>query len=324
CKLFGLRFSGFAAWWLARSIHLLLLPGLERKLRVVIDWTLELFFPRDLNYLDLQRTEPIEHLHLNAGETLFRQGEQSHTFYVIQEGTMQLSRRDAIGQILQQTDLTTGDHFGEGSLLGDGVRATTAIAQSGCTLLAIGQRNFQSVFKTCAALRHALQETSRRFRPDHELVHANWPPELLAASVREVMSTPVQTLPATATIAEALDFLAERRRGVIPLVEADGHLVSILTRTDLYRVIAEDRDFSRPVLDIASDQLVTLTADLTVGEALSTLRRRRLKHAPVVDDQRHLLGMLSTIDIAMASLRLQPPSNSGSQRKEECRLMKVE
>jgi NADH dehydrogenase len=44
----GLRFSGLFAWFLWRTIYLSKLPGLERKLHVVSDWTIELFFPRDI------------------------------------------------------------------------------------------------------------------------------------------------------------------------------------------------------------------------------------------------------------------------------------
>ena len=43
-----LRFSGLFAWLLWRGIYLVKLPGLERKIRVLIDWTIELFFPRDI------------------------------------------------------------------------------------------------------------------------------------------------------------------------------------------------------------------------------------------------------------------------------------
>ena len=44
----GYKFSGFFAWFLWRSLYLSKLPGLERKVRVVGDWTIELFFPRDI------------------------------------------------------------------------------------------------------------------------------------------------------------------------------------------------------------------------------------------------------------------------------------
>jgi len=44
----GVRLRGFPAWFLARTYHLLQLPTLNRKVRVVLDWTLALFFPRDV------------------------------------------------------------------------------------------------------------------------------------------------------------------------------------------------------------------------------------------------------------------------------------
>lgn len=50
-EILGLRFSGWFAWWLWRTVYLLKLPGLERKVRVALDWTLDLFFARDIVYL---------------------------------------------------------------------------------------------------------------------------------------------------------------------------------------------------------------------------------------------------------------------------------
>ncbi len=47
-KIFGYKFSGFFAWWLWRTIYLSKLPRLEKKLRVTLDWTLDLVFSKDL------------------------------------------------------------------------------------------------------------------------------------------------------------------------------------------------------------------------------------------------------------------------------------
>ncbi len=44
----AMRFSGLLAWLLWRGIYLGKLPGLERKIRVLTDWTVELFFPKDI------------------------------------------------------------------------------------------------------------------------------------------------------------------------------------------------------------------------------------------------------------------------------------
>jgi NADH:ubiquinone reductase (H+-translocating) len=44
----SMRFSGLLAWLMWRGIYLSKLPGLERKIRVLTDWAVELFFPRDI------------------------------------------------------------------------------------------------------------------------------------------------------------------------------------------------------------------------------------------------------------------------------------
>jgi NADH dehydrogenase len=56
----GLTFTGFLAWFMGRSYHLLMMPGLARKSRVVSDWTISLFFPRDVSQLGgLGRPTPL-------------------------------------------------------------------------------------------------------------------------------------------------------------------------------------------------------------------------------------------------------------------------
>jgi NADH:ubiquinone reductase (H+-translocating) len=51
--VFGLPVRGFLGWWIARSYHLYQLPLLSRKLRVVADWTVSLFFRRDIAELSM-------------------------------------------------------------------------------------------------------------------------------------------------------------------------------------------------------------------------------------------------------------------------------
>jgi len=47
-QILGMNFSGFVAWFLWRTIYLLKLPRFEKQLRVAMDWTLDLFFAKDL------------------------------------------------------------------------------------------------------------------------------------------------------------------------------------------------------------------------------------------------------------------------------------
>jgi NADH:ubiquinone reductase (H+-translocating) len=47
-NILGVNFSGFLAWWLWRTIYLSKLPRFEKKVRVALDWTLDLLFSKDL------------------------------------------------------------------------------------------------------------------------------------------------------------------------------------------------------------------------------------------------------------------------------------
>ena len=49
--VFGFKFSGLVAWAMWRSIYLMKLPGLAKKVRVMMDWTLDLLFGRDIEQM---------------------------------------------------------------------------------------------------------------------------------------------------------------------------------------------------------------------------------------------------------------------------------
>jgi NADH:quinone reductase (non-electrogenic) len=50
-EVWGLRFRGFAGWFLHRSYHLLAMPTWTRRVKIAMDWTVALLFPRDLAQL---------------------------------------------------------------------------------------------------------------------------------------------------------------------------------------------------------------------------------------------------------------------------------
>jgi NADH dehydrogenase len=56
-QILGVNFSGFIAWFLWRTIYLSKLPRLEKKLRVALDWTLDLFFSKDLVHFMILRAQ---------------------------------------------------------------------------------------------------------------------------------------------------------------------------------------------------------------------------------------------------------------------------
>ena len=68
-NILGVNFSGFLAWWLWRTIYLSKLPRVEKKLRVMLDWTLDLIFSKDLVQFITLRAPTVSHVdhgeHLN-------------------------------------------------------------------------------------------------------------------------------------------------------------------------------------------------------------------------------------------------------------------
>jgi NADH dehydrogenase FAD-containing subunit len=54
-QILGVNFSGFVAWWLWRTIYLSKLPPLEKKVRVALDWLLDIIFSKDLVQFRTQR-----------------------------------------------------------------------------------------------------------------------------------------------------------------------------------------------------------------------------------------------------------------------------
>jgi NADH dehydrogenase len=64
--LLGYKVQGFTAWWIWRSYYLLNLPTIEKKLRVMADWFIDLFFKRDVTRLKTPSEEAS--LKLNPSE----------------------------------------------------------------------------------------------------------------------------------------------------------------------------------------------------------------------------------------------------------------
>jgi NADH dehydrogenase len=60
-NVLGINFSGFLAWWLWRTIYLSKLPRFEKKLRVALDWTLDLLFAKDLVQFLTVRAPTVSH-----------------------------------------------------------------------------------------------------------------------------------------------------------------------------------------------------------------------------------------------------------------------
>ena len=85
-EVFGIKLSGFLAWWLWRTIYLMKLPGLDRKIRVATDWTLDLILPPDITQLKTEHPESVRRAYFEPNEIIFREGDRGDWLYVLVDG----------------------------------------------------------------------------------------------------------------------------------------------------------------------------------------------------------------------------------------------
>jgi CBS domain-containing protein len=120
----------------------------------------------------------------------------------------------------------------------------------------------------------------------------------MGTSIKEVMTRDVRACEPNATVAEAAKVMAQEDVGPVPIVE-DGRLVGIVTDRDIaVRVVAEGRDpNATTVREIASTELVTVSPDDDLDEALNLLAKSQVRRLPVVEGDR-LVGIVAQADIA--------------------------
>jgi len=120
----------------------------------------------------------------------------------------------------------------------------------------------------------------------------------MGTSIKEVMTRDVRACEPNATVANAAKVMAQEDVGPVPIVE-DGRLVGIVTDRDIVvRVVAEGRDpNATTVKEIASTDLVTVSPDDDLDEALHLLAERQVRRLPVVEGDR-LVGIVAQADIA--------------------------
>jgi len=73
-EILGLRFSGIIAWAMWRTIYLAKLPGLQRKIRVAIDWTLDVIFAKDIVELPTLRSPTVSTAEMSSTAAPLEQG----------------------------------------------------------------------------------------------------------------------------------------------------------------------------------------------------------------------------------------------------------
>jgi CBS domain-containing protein len=116
--------------------------------------------------------------------------------------------------------------------------------------------------------------------------------------IRDLMTENPSTCESSTPVVEAAKVMAREDVGPIPVVES-GRLTGLVTDRDLVvRVLAEGRDPQRTTVgEIATGEVVSISPDASLDEALKVLASNQVRRLPVVDGDR-LVGIVAQADVA--------------------------
>jgi len=140
-------------------------------------------------------------------------------------------------------------------------------------------------------------------------------------TVRDVMTRRVVSVDRGASYRNLVDLLTEKRISALPVIDEAGHVLGVVSETDLLRKIEyhggeEPRIFDSPrrrddrrrsqghiAADLMSAPPIVVTADTSITAAARTMNREGVKRLPVVDEHGRLIGIVTRGDLLKTHLR---------------------
>jgi CBS domain-containing protein len=140
-------------------------------------------------------------------------------------------------------------------------------------------------------------------------------------TVKAVLSrkgTSVTTIEPIATLAAAIETLAEKRIGAIVVTGAEARIIGIISERDIVRALSQHgaEALSRPVAEIMTRNVVTCSERDTIANLMERMTEGKFRHLPVVEQGR-LVGIVSIGDIVKS--RVEELENDGAALQDYIR-----
>ena len=139
-EMFGIHLKGIIAWMLWRGVYVTKFPGFDGQVRLIADWVLDTFLPRDITQLRLFHEEAVHREHFEPGETVFVSGDFGDKIYFLIKGDVTVEHDGATLATLRD-----GDVFGEAALISDVPRNATIRATTSVDAIAVSREAFHEL-----------------------------------------------------------------------------------------------------------------------------------------------------------------------------------
>lgn len=155
-ELFGRQVTGFPAWVLWRSAYLAMLPGVGARIRVALDWLLDMLFPRNLVQIAQRGAAAVARARFQAGDRVYDRGDWAGPVYVVESGAF-VREGAAGGEVIGPKG-----HFGETGLRGGRLRRYSVRALEDSVCLVVEREDFERLAASLDGLEEMVQERRRR------------------------------------------------------------------------------------------------------------------------------------------------------------------
>ena len=127
----------------------------------------------------------------------------------------------------------------------------------------------------------------------------------MGTKISEVMTTRPRAVEPQTSVREAARLMESEDVGSLPIVQDGARLVGVVTDRDIaVRVVGRGLDAEETtVADIASRDVVTLTPDDDLDDALALMAREQVRRLPVVVRDDELVGIVSQADVARSDAK---------------------
>jgi NADH dehydrogenase len=298
-KVLGVKVSGLLGWLMWRATYLYKLPGLDRKLKVFIEWNLDLIFPRDISLLDARETRVLGRMHLEANDPIYHAGDPAFSFYLIEKGKVRIS--DGREQV---SVLAPGQHFGERELLQNIRRQFDASAIESASLLVLDRNTFEALTQNSFALGYLLSRSSVRYLTlaERMAIVDRVPESIRTKRVGEFVRPHTTVVAEGQKVIEVLTKFRDAKSSMLVVVN-EGDNPKGWLRLD---AVLDYLHQGRAHLDSPASDLVILPAEKTtpeetVGSVILRFARTPDREFLVLNESQKMVGTLALVDIILAA-----------------------